>query len=292
MFGGAIVGGIVSFTSPWLFHHMAACGMCGPRMQDWAEEVDLGEMLLGSAVSGALVGGTLAGLPALSGPLSTTLGLLGYGTAAYDIATGGLNVCNGLALVMSGASIMGGGQSSIQTFSTPNPSLTLVPGGQLAWSSATVTVVVPTGAMATEATLSGVMLFASQGNDPPPDDNDEWKIGDPIDKRDKNGNYPTWETVRSRYWKTRAANAAPGEFSVQNIGLMERGKAPLARATVRWNKTGELETILVPKELHHIRGREISEPHNINNLRELWPWEHETIDPDRYAGYEFLYWGN
>jgi len=82
VFGGAIVGAIVSFTSTWLFHRMAACGMCGPRMQDWAEEVDLGVLLLGSAATGAILGGTLAGLPALSGPLSTTLGLLGYGTAA------------------------------------------------------------------------------------------------------------------------------------------------------------------------------------------------------------------
>ena len=273
---------------------MAACGMCGPRMQDWAEEVDLGEMLLGSAVSGALVGGTLAGLPALSGPLSTTLGLLGYGTAAYDIATGGLNVCNGLALVMSGAGIMGGGQSSIQAFSTPNPSLTLVPGGQLAWSSATVTVVVPTGAMATEATLSGVMLFASNTDDDPPPDNDgdDWEVGDPIDQRDKNGNYPSWNTVRERYWKTRAANASPGDFDPRNLGRMEGGSGPRVRVTVRWNETGEVETILETKELHHIRGRDIPEPHNINNLMEVWPWEHEAMDPDRYTGYEFLHWGS
>ena len=58
-----------------------------------------------------------------------------------------------------GASMMGGGQSPRHTFTNPVSSLSLS-GSELAWSAQVVTVAVPTGAIATEATLSGVMMFA------------------------------------------------------------------------------------------------------------------------------------
>ena len=35
-------------------------------------------------------------------------------------------------------------------------------------------------------------------------------------------------------------------------------------------------------ELHHIERRGGSDPHNINNLMEVWPWQHDAIDPYRY----------
>ena len=42
----------------------------------------------------------------------------------------------------------------------------------------------------------------------------------------------------------------------------------------------------VSKELHHIKGRKIKNPHNINNIKEVWPWEHSDIDPYRhYTGH-------
>lgn len=38
----------------------------------------------------------------------------------------------------------------------------------------------------------------------------------------------------------------------------------------------------IPKELHHINGRNIPNPHNQENLLEVWPWEHAEIDPYRH----------
>jgi hypothetical protein len=51
---------------------------------------------------------------------------------------------------------------------------------------------------------------------------------------------------------------------------MTKGRAPLH------------DEIGVPKELHHIEGRGGTDPHNINNLIELWPWEHADVDPFRF----------
>lgn len=38
----------------------------------------------------------------------------------------------------------------------------------------------------------------------------------------------------------------------------------------------------VSKELHHINGRDIENPHSIDNLMQVWPWEHADIDPYRH----------
>lgn len=97
-----------------------------------------------------------------------------------------------------------------------------------------------------------------------------WKVGDPINKLTKKGNYPSWSTVKSRYWKNVANEADEGEYSAQNLARMKKGKAPLH------------PKLNVPKELHHINGRNIPDPHNINNLQEVWPWEHADIDPFRH----------
>ena len=96
-----------------------------------------------------------------------------------------------------------------------------------------------------------------------------WKVGDPIDNLTKAGNEPSWSTVKSRYWKNEA-HYNPDMYSRKNLELMKKGKAP------RHN------TIDVPKELHHINGRNIDNPHNIDNLMSVWPWEHAEIDPYRY----------
>lgn len=96
-----------------------------------------------------------------------------------------------------------------------------------------------------------------------------WKLGDPIDVKTKAGNDPSWSTVRSRYWKNEAYYN-PQRYSADNISRMQSGRAPLH------------STLGVPRELHHINGREIANPHNISNLKPVWPWEHADIDLFRH----------
>ena len=51
---------------------------------------------------------------------------------------------------------------------------------------------------------------------------------------------------------------------------MRKGQAPLHS---KYN---------VPMELHHINGRDIANPNSIENLQEVWPWEHDLIDEFRH----------
>ena len=97
-----------------------------------------------------------------------------------------------------------------------------------------------------------------------------WKVGDPIDNLTKAGNEPSWSTVKSRYWKNEAFYNSD-LYSARNMEFMKKGKAPHYD-----------EIIDVPKELHHINGRKIDNPHNINNLKEVWPWKHADIDIFRH----------
>lgn len=115
-----------------------------------------------------------------------------------------------------------------------------------------------------------------------------WNVGDPIDQVDANGNYPSWETVRERYWQNRANNAQPGEFAAVTLANMRNGNAPRARIIARSRATGQEYEELVTKELHHIAGRGGAQPHDISNLLEVWPWEHEAIDPYRHLDYDFV----
>jgi hypothetical protein len=117
----------------------------------------------------------------------------------------------------------------------------------------------------------------------------EWKVGDSITKVTPEGNYPSWATIRSRYWQNRAA-ADAASFGPSNRAIMEKGFAPKARATVRDRKTGQIKEILVEKELHHARGERgvpgFDEP---MDLREVWPWEHENLlPPGRRLAYDFV----
>jgi hypothetical protein len=68
----------------------------------------------------------------------------------------------------------------------------------------------------------------------------------------------------------RAQNASSGEFSPENIKRMQNGDPPLH------------DVYNVSMELHHRNGRTGPDPHNVNNLIEVWPWEHSAIDPYRH----------
>lgn len=102
-----------------------------------------------------------------------------------------------------------------------------------------------------------------------------WKVGDPIDNLTSKGNEPSWSTVRQRYWKNEAYYN-PSAYTTENLERMKKGLAPR-----QYNiDTGLMES----KELHHIDGRDIPNPHNIENLKQVWPEEHEKIDPHRKLG--------
>ena len=91
-----------------------------------------------------------------------------------------------------------------------------------------------------------------------------WRPGDPINAPTRNG-YPSWSTVRRRYWINKALNASPGDFDEVNLARMRQG---LARQDP---DTG------ASRHLHHISGRGVPDPHNPANLKEMWPWEHYAI---------------
>lgn len=139
-----------------------------------------------------------------------------------------------------------------------------------------------------EATVPFITTFPTESGVPPLVvlTADKWRVGDPIDQPDDRENYPNWPIVRSRYWQSRPV--ASGEFSAQNLGRMALGYPPKARIIGRIRSTGEEVELLVSKELHHISGRTGDRPHAIENLIELWPWEHEQIDPSRYLDYDFM----
>ena len=117
----------------------------------------------------------------------------------------------------------------------------------------------------------------------------EWEPGDSITRPMPDGSYPSWDTIRHRYWRARAQLATDGEFSPQNLGLMRAGYAPKASVLVRDRDTGKYSIKVVTLEIHHNRGgrgtQGFDEP---IDLREVWPWEHEQLDPSRHPGYDFI----
>ncbi|MCD4824955.1 MAG: hypothetical protein K8S55_10120, partial [Phycisphaerae bacterium] len=64
----------------------------------------------------------------------------------------------------------------------------------------------------------------------------------------------SWPTARAHYWKQRTGSPVAPRHPIVDV----------------------------PKELHHIDGRNIPNPHDPSNLMEVWPWEHADIDPFRY----------
>lgn len=81
---------------------------------------------------------------------------------------------------------------------------------------------------------------------------------------------PSWATGRRRYWKKRAETAEPGEFSPANLERMRKGNA------------ARHEELDVPMELHHKVPQRDGGSHDADNLQEVWPWEHDAIDPFRH----------
>ncbi|UWQ09737.1 SpvB/TcaC N-terminal domain-containing protein [Aliiroseovarius crassostreae] len=101
-----------------------------------------------------------------------------------------------------------------------------------------------------------------------------WKNGDAIDKPMPDGTAPSWDVVRSRYWKNRASGSS-GEFSQANLDRMREGKAPLDYNP----RTGNME----PRELHHVIPQRANGPNSPINLRELTPDQHGAVDPYRHT---------
>jgi len=83
----------------------------------------------------------------------------------------------------------------------------------------------------------------------------------------------SWAGARAKYWRDRGSSALPGEFSPTDLSLMAKGRAP------------RHPTIDVPMELHHKVPQRSGGSNAPFNLQEVWPWEHDAIDPFRnYTG--------
>ena len=101
-----------------------------------------------------------------------------------------------------------------------------------------------------------------------------WKRGERIDKPLPNGDMPSWDVVRSRYWKNRyLASKGTGEFSPANMSRMKRGRAPL-------DANGN------PMELHHHVPQRLghADRHSPFNLREVTREQHAALDLYRNLG--------
>ena len=72
-----------------------------------------------------------------------------------------------------------------------------------------------------------------------------WKVGDDISNLTSAGKTPSWDTVRSRYWKNQADNPSGSmwyELTSKNRERMQRGKAPIGFDGEAIN-------------LHHVQGK-------------------------------------
>ncbi len=104
-----------------------------------------------------------------------------------------------------------------------------------------------------------------------------WKVGDAIDKPLADGRSPSWDVVRSRYWKNRAEASireGTGEFDAPTLARMRR------------NGTAPLDDQGRPMELHHHDPQRRPGPHTNNprNLREVNADQHAALDPYRRLG--------
>ncbi|MGB5051542.1 MAG: RHS repeat-associated core domain-containing protein [Caldilineaceae bacterium] len=190
-----------------------------------------------------------------------------------------VSIAQGFGEVIGGGGAMGGGAAACGTgVLCVAGAPAIAAGAAIAAHGATVATV----AAAEEGRMLGELYLSVRSG------GGGWQVGGPIDAPGPGGSYPSWETVRSRYWQNRAANAGSGEFSQQNLGLMKKGYSPVARIIARLRNSGQEVEMVVSRELHHIAGRSSSRPHAIENLREVWPWEHEVVDPDRYLNWDFV----
>jgi len=112
-----------------------------------------------------------------------------------------------------------------------------------------------------------------------------WKKNDPITKVLPDGSYPSWDTIRERYWMNRSTAG----FDPRNAGRMEVGLAPKVRILGKSRKTGVIEEVLASKDIHHARGNRGKPGFDSPlDLREVWPWEHEKLDKQRVWTHEFI----
>ncbi len=101
-----------------------------------------------------------------------------------------------------------------------------------------------------------------------------WQRGEAIDKPLRDGSAPSFDVVRSRYWKNRYEAARDtGEFSRANLARMRRGSAPQDYNP----RTGAWES----RELHHHVPQRSGGSDGPLNLREVTPGQHRALDPHR-----------
>lgn len=103
----------------------------------------------------------------------------------------------------------------------------------------------------------------------------KWSVGEPINKMTYKGS-PTWATVRSRFWKNEAYYNK-STYEADDLARMVKGKPPL-----RWDDN---HNKWMPMEIHHINGRKIANPHDIDNLQPLTALKHAELDPHRARTY-------
>ena len=99
-----------------------------------------------------------------------------------------------------------------------------------------------------------------------------WRQGDPITNLTRQGNVPTWDTIRRRHWKNEALYN-PSAWSKSNLERMRRGLAPQQRN----RRTGVWESI----ELHHTPPRREG---GLFDFVPLTPDEHAAVDSFRHLG--------
>lgn len=88
------------------------------------------------------------------------------------------------------------------------------------------------------------------------------------------GSSPSWDVVRTRYWKNRYEEAKKtGEFGERNLRRIKKGNAPQDYNP----RTGNVES----RELHHVNPQRNNLQHSPMNLRELTPDWHAEVDPFR-----------
>ncbi|CAM3762532.1 RHS repeat-associated core domain-containing protein [Flavobacterium branchiophilum] len=108
-----------------------------------------------------------------------------------------------------------------------------------------------------------------------------WKRGDAINKPLPDGSNPSWDTVRSRYWKNRhheaMKNGNKEGFSADQLEAMKKGNA----AQDYNPNTGNMES----RELHHVDPQRNDGSNSPINLREVTPEQHAAMDPYRHLGY-------
>jgi len=81
-----------------------------------------------------------------------------------------------------------------------------------------------------------------------------------------------WKSDRKKYWRKNGPN----------------GKPPQREVRVKDRRTGREYDRIETKELHHIDPQRNNGSNQANNLKEVWPTEHEAIDPYRHTGYDII----